>query len=298
MQKLIFLFIITVLIQFNLAACDACGCSISGNGLGILGTFRNNSVGLSWQTIRFQGALGHGEQATDDFNSIELTARYYLNDRLKVLVNLPYRYNQRQVDDGTLSLFGIGDARVVASYTVLRDQPLGATGNAFFEIGGGIKLPTGVYNPDLHDTDLPENFNVGNGNWGYVLQPNLILSHEQFGLVLGGVLQYFSKSTDDYRFGHQYSSRALLYLDQQINSQWQIIPNAGIIYEQISSDTYANGRLVDATSGSGTYATVGVNLRNEYFLLGVAWIQPLSTSYSNDEVIAKRRISCQLSYLF
>ena len=30
-----------------------------------------------------------------------------------------------------------------------------------FEIGGGVKLPTGVYDLDLHQSDLPENFNVG-----------------------------------------------------------------------------------------------------------------------------------------
>jgi len=297
-KRITLLTIFGMLFWQSATACDACGCSISGNGMGILTAFRSNFIGLSWQRSTFQGLPGHGGGGTDYFHTVELSARYHFTDRWKVLVNQPYRINQRKLEGETDGIQGLSDTRIVASYTILNRKKLGDETSLFFELGGGVKLPTGKYNPDLHETDLPENFNIGNGSWGYILQPNLVLNHKKSGLVFGGLYQYFGKTDNGYRFGSQLSTRLLAFNEVKLSDKITLLPNAGLSAEWIVEDQFFNDKTVTGTGGSGVFANAGINLKSEKFLFGVTYAQPISQSYSHGEVEAKGRIACQFSYIF
>ena len=295
---------ITLLALFGLlfwqssVACDACGCSISGNGMGMLTAFRNNFIGIGWQQTSFHGDPNHGDGAKDYLHTVELSVRYHFTDRLKVLLNQPFRINQRSIEGETRSISGISDTRIVASYTFLNRKKIGKNARIFFELGGGLKLPVGKYDADLHETDLPENFNIGNGSWGYIVQPNLVLNHKNTGLVIGGLYQYFGKTSEGYRFGSQLSTQVLAFHSFKLSEKIKLLPNAGLNAEWITEDRFANEKTVTGTGGQGVFATAGINLKSNNFIMGVAYAQPISQDYSHGEVTAKGRISCQFSYIF
>lgn len=280
-------------------ACDACGCSIGGNGIGLLGIYRTNFVGLGWQTVHFQSAPRHGAGSEDYFHTLELSVRYHLSDRFKVLVYQPYRLNHRLNSDGSdQRLDGMSDTRILGSYTVFQNQMLGSQTSLFLEIGAGLKLPVGAYNPHIHDTNLPENFNIGNGSWGYIIQPSLVLTHQKVGIVLNGIYQHHSRTELDYRFGHQLTGQLLFFAEAALNDNLKFIPNAGLTLEQITDDRYANDKPVSGTGGNGTFFSAGLNVKLGNWMIGTAASLPLEQSYSNGEVDAGSRLSAQISFTF
>lgn len=280
-------------------ACDACGCSIGGNGMGLLSAYRTNYVGLSWQTVRFQSTPGHSAGSEDYFHSFELAIRYHFSDRFKLLIYQPYRLNRRLNNDQTTQqMSGISDTRLLGSYTVLKEVALGPQTSLFFEMGAGIKFPVGAYNAQIHDTNLPENFNIGNGSWGYILQPSLVLTHRQVGLVWNSVYQHHSRTRLDYRFGHQLTTQLLFFGEASLSKQLKLIPNGGLSFEQITADRYANDNTVSGTGGNGLFFSAGLNMKLGNWILGAASAIPLEQSYSHGEVNAKSRLSAQITFTF
>ncbi|MBK7477877.1 MAG: transporter [Haliscomenobacter sp.] len=61
------------------------------------------------------------------------------------------------------SLGGFGDTRLSLSYALLDQKPLGKKATLYVEAGLGVKAPTGAYDENLLNKNLPENFNTGLG---------------------------------------------------------------------------------------------------------------------------------------
>lgn len=282
----------------SLKACDACACSLSGNAMGMLSPFRNSYISIGYQLAGFQTVPGEGIGSKDQFHTLELGGSYYFSDRFSVQLIQPYRFNFREVEGAQTQLDGLGDTRVLAHYVLFQTKPLGNAFELFTSLGGGIKLPVGKYDPDIHDRNLPENFNLGNGSWGFIFRPNLVLSRREFGLLLSGTFQYFASSHSAYQFGHQTSAQALLFWEKTTSSGFKFIPNTGISQEWIGTDTYANGRSVQGTGGSGTYFTGGVNLQFSKIQIGASYMVPIEQHYSHGEVAADNRLSIQCAYIF
>lgn len=279
-------------------ACDACGCSISGGGIGLLSAYRYNYIGLQWYRSAFATIPGHGQGADDSFNTFELSFRYHLSDRLKVLINQPFEVNTREVEGQSRSLQGLSDTRIVVNYTLFKDVPIGKKAKLYAEIGTGLKLPFGKFDPDIHDTDLPENFNIGNGSLGYLFQSDLILSINKSGIVWSTNIQINDQTERGYSFGNQLSSQGLVFHEIQIKEKWSIIPNTGLYAEWLSSDQYANKNTVEGTGGNGVFFTTGLNVKRNKWVLGMTVSLPVSQNYSNKEVEAGNRFSCQTTYIF
>ena len=295
------LIVLSVMLVFSLQegySCDACGCSINGGGVGLLASYKSNFVGISWSNTKFIGVQGHGSGGTDIFNNIELSVRYHFSARFKMQLNQPYRFNTRKVGESTNGVQGISDTRIVGSYTLLKNLQIGESAKLFFELGAGVKLPTGAYDKDLRDSNLPENFNIGNGSWGYLFQPNILLSRKSAGLVINGNFQYNKATKDGYKFGNQFSSQLLFFWDKLLDNGFSIVPNSGVYFEKITSDRYAYGAKTPGTGGKGLFLSTGLNLKHQNWNLGFSYVLPMDQSYSDGSVDAKGRMNCQISYIF
>ena len=279
-------------------ACDACGCSISGGGLGMLTAYRNNFVGLGWQALSFHGISLYGNSYKDYFQSFNLTARYHFTNRFKALLIQPYNLNIRYSDEETLSLHGLADTRILGSYTFLRNAKLGKQGELFFELGAGAKLPTGKYDPYIHQTNLPENFNPGNGSWGLVLQPNAVITHKKAGMIISGNYLFNGRSSTGYHFGNQATTQLLFFREITISEFTKLIPNAGWVSESVMEDKYANDKPVKGTGGQGSFVSTALNLKTSDWMFGLSYSHPITGNYSSGEVKAQGRLSAQLFYNF
>ncbi len=280
-------------------ACDACGCSVNGVGVGLMATYRQNYIGFQYQYAPFSSTLEHAHGAKDYFHAFELTLRFRVFSRLNVQLSQPYRLNIRKSPDGNGTRSGLGDTRLIANYIILNQVPLGKNYKLYAEAGGGVKAPIGDFNPDLHASqNLPENFNPGNGSWAGLLQTNLVLSRKNAGLTLSGTYQRNRPSSDGYRFGGQWSGQALLFNQFSLSSRAWLTPFAGMSAEKVWRDVKADGKYAPSTGGNGLFAAAGLNLRFDNWLIGASYSQPLQQHYSNAEVEAKGRFVVQLSHIF
>lgn len=283
--------------NFTALACDACGCNIGSNSLGLLTAYKNNFIGLGWQMASFHAIPEHGN-ANDDFHIIDLSIRYHLSERMKVLLHQPYRINVRENEGVTDGLNGISDTRILGSYTILKNRKINKNATLFLEMGGGVKLPTGKYDANLHQTNLPENFNLGNGSWGYLAQTNMVFNYKKVGFVFGGNYQHNGRTSSGYQFGHQLTIQSMVFWEHKLTKSIKLIPNAGVFSEWVTNDKYANNNTVTGTGGNGTFASVAVNLQQNDYLLGFSYAHPLAENYSDGEVQAKGRLNVQLSFIF
>lgn len=297
MKKLCLFILFCGMIQSTLIACDACGCSIAGGGVGLYANYRNNFITLGYQWSAFHAA-GQDAHSMDDFHIVEVSSRFYFTDRLKVDAFLPYRINVRHDHGDKLSLNGLGDARLLIGYTVLKDKLLGENWGVFSEVNAGVKLPTGKYDPSLHDKDLPENFNLGTGGMGYMLQSNTMFYRERDGFIVAFSALVQGKSSDDYDYGDQYTVQTSYYREVPLSPGLKLIPNAGLAIEWITGDQYANGQEVSGTGGHGGFVNAGFTFKAEKWMAGATYAVPLWDTYSDGEVDAKNRFSVQVSYLF
>ncbi|MEZ4962366.1 MAG: hypothetical protein R2830_21235 [Saprospiraceae bacterium] len=280
-------------------ACDACGCSVNGVGVGLMATYRQNYIGFQYQYAPFASTLEHTQDTRDYFHSFELTLRFRVWKRLNLQLNQPYRLNLRTHSEADGTRSGLGDTRLIANYILLNQVPLGKSFKLYAEAGGGVKAPTGNFDPNLHDeNNLPENFNPGNGSWAGLLQTNLVLSHKNAGLTISGTFQHNSSSTQGYRFGNQWSGQALLFNQLSMGGRFWLTPFAGMAAEKVGKDVKADGKFAPSTGGNGLFAAAGLNLRFDNWLVGASFSQPVHQHISNAEVEAKGRLTVQLSHIF
>ncbi|MBK8564319.1 MAG: hypothetical protein IPN76_13520 [Saprospiraceae bacterium] len=281
------------------AACDACGCSVNGVGVGLMATYRQNFLGFQYQYAPFRSTLEHAQGATDYFHSVELVARFRVFRRFNLQLNQPYRLNVRHHPDGDDQRSGLGDTRLLASYILLDQLAFGNGYRLYAEAGMGAKAPIGHFNANIHDEhNLPENFNPGNGSWAGLTQANLVLGRKNGGITLTGSYQHNRPSTSGYRFGHQWSGQALLFNQFTTKGGLSLTPYCGVAAEGVGRDVKANGKYAASTGGKGWYAAAGINLRFDQWLVGAGYSQPFSQHYSSAEVEAKGRLILQLSYIF
>ena len=265
---------ITLLVVFFLAlsesfACEVCGCSASSAGLGLVSGFRNHTLGLRWSEASFEGA-GEGQDvgAQDAFHTYELFARYHLSSRWLLAAGLPYRRNVRQASDGDrLSQDGFSDPRLLVGYVLLDQQQLGKSGKLYLEVQAGAKFPLGRYNSDIHQENLPENFNTGYGCFAYLAQANAVLLMGKAGLSWSASAQFNGRSTDDYRFGRQLTSSLLGF--------YQLQPAFGVLF-------FLAGLWAMFNPGATT-AALADSLGLLFLLVGIFWvIEAFSTKAQNE----------------
>lgn len=278
-------------------ACDACGCSIAGQGIGLMTNLRTNISGVRYYYNPFHASPNEGS-TQDHFHVFEAFIRYQVNTRLKLTLTQPYRNNIRQ-DDGaeTLQQNGFSDTRLVGSYALL-DKWVGKDSRLYWEMGGGLKFPIGKYDADILDSDLPDNFNVGNGSWGFLFQSSAVYSFNQFGISLNTSAQLNAETDAGYHFGNQLSSSLMLFAEKTFSEKGRLIPFAGLNVEAATKDRHANSRKVHGTGGQGLYANVGLNIGLANWQVGASYAKPLTQNYSDGEVLADGRFSIEMNYFF
>lgn len=278
-------------------ACDGCGTSSSN--IGMLSAYRNNFVSFGIQQASFATNSEHENTTIDHFYQFKLSARYYLTNRFKVLVKVPYALHIRQIKSNKNSIKGLADIQIIGSYTFLQDLAIGEQIQLFAEINLGLKMPTGHYDSKLYQSNLPENFNIGTGNWSGTLQPNFVLSYRNVGgLQISGMYQHNSLSKGGYRFGNQWNTQVMLFAQQNFIRESQIIAQIGCLLEKATSDKYANKNTVAYTGGSGTFGLAAFNIKTEKWLAGYSYALPFVSNYADGQVMAKARNSMQVSFVF
>jgi hypothetical protein len=281
-------------------ACDACGCTVSGLGIGLMTDYRSNFIRLSYFETRFNSNPEHGHHnSTDVFSRMDVSVRYSFArlPKLRFIGHLPYGRNRRNSNDTESTVHGFSDVKFLLNYTLLNGRTKNDKASFYVEAGGGINLPTGKYDGDIADKNLPENFNIGNGSLGYIFQLNSVLSNDVLGLLINNNYQLNNEVEDGYHFGNQFSSQLTAFKELPIGNLG-FIPNVGLLYEKIASDEYSNGNNVPETGGEGLFFSSAINFKTDEWLAGVSYSLPIDQHYSSGVIDAGRKLAFHFSYLF
>ncbi len=279
-------------------ACDVCGCSANGYGAGLLSAYRYNTFSLRWYQSPFEQILDQGIRTKDNFQRVDFNLRYHFAGRWIGSLTQAYQWNHRQGPDRVLTLDGLGDTRFTLTYVLLDNILVGEKGQLYWEVGTGIKAPTGKFDEDLHQADLPENFNLGNGSWASLWQTSLLYNRGSLGWVNNLAYQLNGRTSEDYHFGNQFSISSYFFVRQSLNPSMELIPFAGIFYEEIAQDLFYKDNMAHGTGGSGYFVAAGLNAKYRDLLLGCSIFAPFQQNYAEGEMEAKTRLTIDLTYAF
>ena len=285
-------------VQLKSSACDACGCSIMGQPTGLLAAYRKSFISIGYGQAGFSAVPGTGEGAIDAFHTIDMSFDYYFSDRWRAGIYLPFRLNTRTVNQSMQEVRGMADIRLDANYTFFKKENGMSPLEIYLEGGIGMILPTGKYIADIHSQNLPENFNIGNGSFGFSLQQTSGFSYRSFGAVIKNTWTDYKETSKGYEYGAQWVSSLLMLAEIPVDSMVSVIPLGSIQFEKIWNDAYATGADVHGTGGHGVFVSAGCQLKIKSWLCTFQYSLPIADQYSHGEVNAGNRYTFQMTHLF
>ena len=304
-MRTLFIAVALLALQPAASACDVCGCSIGGNYFGILPQFHRHFVGLRWSEQSFRSAHSLVSanaglfDSEESFRSVDVMGRFYLLQRLQVLVLAPYHEFSRLEDGVETRSKGLGDMSVMASYVLFdTGDSLHRKWRQTLTIGGGVKLPTGRHNLTNAEGELLHpNLQTGSGTTDFMLSAAYTLRRGAWGLsadVLGRLNT--ANHQQDYQFGNRVSGSAKVFYWKNVR-KIVLLPNAGVF----ADGAQANRGDVDLTEGTGGFialATLGMDVYMGHFSAGFTFQQPVYQDLGSGKVQSRARWMATVNYIF
>lgn len=295
------LFLVAVLCYLPSAnACDSCGCSTAGGGLGGLFYADQNLVGLRWIHSGFTAThFENGLPIEEQYQQAELWMRYSLSPRIQLSAFVPYNFFNRKIGEQNTQLKGIGDARFLASYTIwqtTKGKDMTRLKRHVLQLGGGIKLGTGKFVDAATDPNIPNTFQLGTGSASWLLNAVYNYKKRKVGFSFNTLLQIPTTNSDDYRYGIQWNSSIAVSVEQQVQKV-QLIPFIGVNLEYMDYDQ-RKGFEQHGTNGKGVFGLAGAEANLNQFSASLYYYHPIYQSYADDEIDAKGRSTLSIAYLF
>lgn len=302
MKKKMILLFAAMLIFTATKACDICGCGVGSYYIGLLPDFKKRFAGLRYQYKTMQSHLGPGGSTsyltTDEtYRTAELWGGWNIGKKFRVLGFVPVNFSERSNQDVSKSKTGLGDIAVVGYYQVfnklntLTNKPLIQS----LWIGGGIKLPTGKYEPAerKENEDSPNNFQLGTASTDFTLNAMYDIRLMDIGLNANVSYKINTRNKYDYQYGNKFSANLLAYYKLRPHKDLSISPNAGILYETADKDKES-----DVSGGYSFMGTTGIELSFSQFSIGGNFQPVLSQELAGNKVKAGNRAMVHVTYLF
>ncbi len=297
-KQIIISFAFIMLMVNSGMACDACGCSVSTGGIGLLAQMNYNFVGVRYQHTVFRSIdrYDKNHQTIDQFNQFELWGRYYLGSRFQLAAVVPYLVNDRSgINTLPVNLSGIGDISVSGIYSLIKTSPEENKPGHQLDIGAGVKLPTGKYDP-IQDDKIPDNMNLGTNSFDFTAQTTYNLKFINSGITANAFYRFNTENQYGYQFGNRLTGSIYGYWKKDVKAL-KFVPFGGFYLEAISSDRLY-GTHPHGTGGNGLFGTVGLDVYIGKMLVGATFQQPFQQNYSEGEVEISPRVSANVAYLF
>jgi hypothetical protein len=283
-------------------ACDICGCSAGGSYFGILPRFGKHFVGVRYQYSAFSSThppTGSESPSSSQewFQTGELWGRYVIHPRLQLFAFLPYHHFERHADQKMTTVDGLGDASLVANWMVFNTgDSLYHNWKQAFQIGGGVKLPTGQHLIVREGLLLNPNLQPGTGTYDFPLNAIYTLRHKKWGMNTELQYRMNGVNKNGYQFGNRASTALQLFYWHNLK-KCALLPQAGITGEFAQADQ-KNKIAQDNTGGQAVYATAGVNIYFRRIAVGMNVNQPVYQHLGNGNVHAFTAAAATLSFLF
>ncbi|MCD0490252.1 transporter [Pedobacter sp. MC2016-14] len=307
MKKLIMSLALIFFSTVSSYACDICGCGVGSYYLGILPEFNKRFLGLRYQYKNLHTHLGpNGERtpitADENYQSTELWGGWNLGKRFRVLAFVPYNFNRRSNQEGNGTKNGLGDVAVMGYYKVF--EQIGTVKDRLMIqslwIGGGIKVPTGNYEPAerLAVQESPNNFQLGTASTDFTLTAAYDIRYNDMGLNANVSYKMNTENKYNYKYGNKFTSNVLAYYKFRVAKVLTIAPNTGILYETAKKDLEDKKYTVDVSGGYSLSAIAGLELAFKGMSLGTNYQNVRSQDLAGGRAYAGNRVMVHTSVSF
>ena len=276
--------------------CDACGCSANGGSMGFSSMLNNNFIGLRYVYQSYttkEGVFNNSPWINENFNSVQIWTRIPITERIQLSAIVPYHFNNRELPTGKESISGLGDLTVMGMYTVFQTHKDSITYSHKWQLGAGIKAPTGSYNTENAGT-LNPSFQLGTGSWDYLLVTEYVIKRNQLGLNTALSYNFKTENQKHYQFGNQlnYGSTIFYLLDM---NKVKLVPQAGIAGEVYAANTQFQQEVI-GTKGDILFSKFGLEVGRNKFSLGINTMIPIAQHLTGGNVKANYRLAINLNY--
>jgi hypothetical protein len=294
--------------------CDLCGCY-----MGLEPNFNENQIGLRYYTFKFfteghpettagrtanrngnslneADHAGHGTvSSTEVYSNVELYGRIYLSPKTRIIFGIPFSFNE--IDSKKLN--GVGDMRVLAQYNIYNTDITGRTN--FWQrifLGGGLKLPTGVYNKQLTYGVTEPHFQPGTGSLDFIFTGLWLAKLEKVGLGWRNdvVVTLNTTNKNDYKFANRFNWASTFSYDI-VTSSVNILPKAGVYLETANADQY-QGANAEGSGGTVIMGTMGIDLTYKMLSLDFDYLLPISQHFIGEQADNDYRYYLSMGYSF
>lgn len=307
MKKLLLIIVLSI-ITLTTFACDICGCGVGGGYIGILPGFRKRFISMRYlqnSLVSHLGANGSNTYLTthENYRVAELWGAANIGKKFRVAAFVPVNFLERSNATGTYSQSGLGDVTVIGYYQLLETRNTTNNSNLLVQslwIGGGIKTPTGQYNPEEKNVqDGTQNtFQLGTGSLDFSLNAMYDIRLQDAGLNINTSYKINSRNKYDYQYGNKFTTNALAYYKFRIGDAFSIAPNTGVLYERASKDEKIKGVQVWETGGYSLMGTAGMEVSLGIMGIGFNYQTPLAQELGEGKVKARDRGMAYVSLSF
>jgi hypothetical protein len=165
-------------------------------------------------------------------------------------------------------------------------------------LGGGMKIPTGVYNKQLTYGITEPHFQPGTGSFDVIMTGLYMAKLEKVGLGWRNDVVYVvtTANKNDYRFANRFNWASTFSYDITTKSV-TVLPHSGIYLETANPDKY-QGQDAEGSGGTVLFATFGLDAFYDLFSLDLDWQLPISENFIDEQPENKFRLYVALGYSF
>lgn len=288
-------------------ACDICGAGPGSSYMGILPEFKNRFIGLRYQQSGVRYHLGPGGisthlTTTERFKITELWGATNIGKRFRLAVFIPYNFIERTNQQENARTNGIGDMSAIGYYQAFNKQSVikNKTLSQTLWLGGGIKTPTGTYNPEEKNIGQSSlnTFQLGTGSLDFSLNAMYDIRLQNVGVNVNSSYTINTSNKYDYQYGNKFTLNMLGYYRFTVNDKLTITPNTGVLFETASKDWKTKDIQVWETGGRSLIGTIGTELNFGRVSIGANFQTPLSQNLGEKKVESKNRGMAHISYSF
>ena len=304
MKKLFILATALFLLPSFLKACDICGCGVGNSYIGILPDFNKRIFGMRYRYNSLLTHVGVDGVTTylttkERYNTLELWGGFNIGKHFRIMGSVPYSFNERLNQGVTTSKNGLGDVSFSGYYNVINSRKTVCKSSLLVQslwIGGGMKLPSGTYNPadksgGSENTNL---FQLGTASTDFTMNALYDIRLQDVGLNMAASYKLNTVNKYDYGYGNKLNVSTQAYYKFRIKSKVMIAPNGGVQYEKAATDV-DRGFAVDVSGGNLLLATAGVEANFKKISIGTNWQSPLSQNLGRGFVKANDRMMVHVS---
>ena len=290
-HRVFFTFSLFVLSTSASMACDICGCFMgitpydNQSSMGVLHPYRSFSGyrQLDQQRHLFpagggiwsgspdisQGSYRHNGDPTDFevYRVTEFRAKYFLHKRLEINMFVPFVQNTTQYNQNRTTLAGLGDINLFAGLHVLRQIEVAGVQQRLI-LGGGLKLPTGLYyRANQEGIRYPLLYQTGTGSVDYFGYVNYIAGYQKVGLSINASYKLNGQNYYHESIANSTAQFVNLFYRHNIGAKLMINPSVQLFYEYTKGEKHNNiltgeHKMNNALLGPGLdiyYQNVGFN---------------------------------------